>query len=593
VTQSSRFKIKGIAVSPGIIAGTAYVIRRNDVAVPQRRVAEAEVDQEVERFRKAVELSREQLEEVRRKLGNEQGDHVLIVDTYRLLLQDEMLTKGTETIIHRELINAEWALQQKIEEIRALFNKIEDAYIRERKSDVDFVAERIFRNFWPDEEEPLLSGLPPNAVLIAHDLSPADTSMLPKFHVAGFVTEIGGRTSHTAILARSLGLPALVGAEGLLAHVNTGDPVIIDGLTGTLIIHPHEDEFKLYIERRERYEFSERQLAAYRNLPAETRDGYRIRLLTNIELPEEIPQALEMGAEGVGLYRTEFLYLNRLDLPSEEEHFDNYRRVLERMHPLPATIRTCDIGGDKIALSVPIERGANPAMGLRAVRLYNRYPEIFRTQVRGMLRASIYGKLKILLPLITSVTELVDLRRWIDEEKEKLRAQGIPFDPHVPIGVMIETPAACMMADVLAREADFFSVGTNDLIQYALAVDRQDEHVAYLYEPLHPAILRMVKRVNDIAHEVGIPVSICGEMGGEEIYLLVLLGLRFDELSMNARSIPRMKRLTRKIEFSRAEWMVQSILALRTARDIDRFVRREMVKLFPEDFPEEIYLRNG
>ena len=585
----ARFKVKGIAVSPGIIAGNAYVIRRHDVAVPQRVIEAGEIDQEIERFRAAIALSHEQLEDVRRKLGDEAGDHVLIVDTYRLLLKDDMLTSGTEQIIRKRLVNAEWALQIKVEEIRALFNKIEDAYIRERKSDVDFVAERVFKNFTPGEDEPFLTGLPPNAVVIAHDLSPADTATLPKFHVGAFATEIGGRTSHTAILARSLGLPAVVGAEHLLGHVNTGDPVIVDGLTGTIIIHPHSDEFKLYLERRERYEFSERQLAVYRHLPAETRDGHRIRLLTNIELPEEIPQALEMGAEGVGLFRTEFLYMNRLDLPEEDEQFEYYRKVLEGMHPLPATIRTCDIGGDKIALSVPIERGANPAMGLRAVRLYRRFPDLFRTQIRGMLRASAHGKLKIILPLVTSVTEVLEARRIIREEQENLQAEGYTIDLHVPVGVMIETPAACMMADVLAREADFFSVGTNDLIQYTLAVDRQDEHVAYLYEPLHPAILRMIKRVNDIAHEVGIPVSICGEMGGEEIYLLVLLGLKFDELSMNPRSIPRMKRLTRKIDFSRAEWMVQSILALRTATDIDTFVRREMIHLFPEDFPEEIY----
>lgn len=589
--SEKRYKVSGIAVSPGIVAGVAYVIRRHDVAVPQRSITADEVESEIARFHRAIEISMRQLDEVRRKLGDERGDHVLIVDTYRLILQDDMLIKGTEQVIRERMINAEWALQLKIDEIRNLFNKIDDAYIRERKSDIDFVAERIFRNFRPEEEEPILTGLPPNAVVIAHDLSPADTATLPKYKVSAFATEIGGRTSHTAILARSLGLPAVVGVEHLLEHVSTGDPVIVDGLTGNLIINPYEDEFKLYIDRRERYEFSERQLAVYRNLPAETRDGHRMRLLTNIELLEEIPQALEMGAEGIGLYRTEFLYMNRLDLPSEEEHFENYRRVLEAMHPLPVTIRTCDLGGDKMALSVPIERGANPAMGVRAVRLYRRHPEILRTQVRGMLRASAYGKLKILFPLITGVTELLDARRIVREEQENLVRAGRKIDMHVPIGVMIETPAACMVADVLAREADFFSVGTNDLIQYTLAVDRSDEHVAYLYEPLHPAILRMMKRVNDIAHEVGIPVSICGEMAGEEIYLLVLLGLRFDELSMNARSIPRLKRITRKIDFSRAEWMVQSILALRTAADIDKFVRREMIALFPEDFPEDIYLR--
>lgn len=587
--SDTRYKVKGIPVSPGIVSGTAYVIRRHDVAVPQRVIDAHEVGLEIERFQKSLQLSLNQLNEVMRKLGEEKGDHVLIVDSHRMILQDDMLTKGTEALIRTKLVNAEWALQMKLEEIRALFNKIEDAYIRERKSDVDFVADRIFRNFRPEEDEPLFTGLPPDAIVLAHDLSPADTSILPKYKVAAFATEIGGRTSHTAILARSLGLPAVVGAEGLLSHVVTGDPVIVDGLTGNLIIRPQEDEFRLYRERRERYQFSEKQLAVYRNLPAETRDGHRIRLLTNIETPDEIPYALEMGAEGIGLYRTEFMYMKRPDLPSEEEHFENYKRVVKAVHPLPATIRTSDIGGDKMALSIPIEPGANPAMGLRAVRLYRSYPEIFRTQVRGMLRASAYGKLKILLPMITGVSELLDAKKIIREEQDKLIAEGHNIDMHVPIGAMIETPAACMVADVLAREADFFSVGTNDLIQYTIAVDRNDQHVAYLYEPLHPAILRLIKRVNDIAHEVGIPVSICGEMGGEEIYMLVLLGLKFDELSMNARSIPRMKRITRKIDFSRAEWMSQSIMALRTAADIDKFVRREMTAMFPEDFPEEVY----
>lgn len=586
-----RFKVKGIAASPGIVSGTAYVIRRNDVAVPQRQIEPDEADHEIARFREAHLLSKNQLDEVKRKLGEEKGDHILIIDTHRLILQDEMLVKGTEQIIREQLVNAEWALQKKLDEIRQIFNKIEDAYIRERKSDVDFVAERIFRNFRADQEEPVLASLPPNAIVIAHDLAPADTALLPKFAVMAFATEIGGRTSHTAILARSLGMPAVVGAESLLSHVKTGDPIIVDGLTGTVIVRPQEDEFTLYKDRRERFQFSERQLAVYRNLPAETRDGHRIRLLTNIEMPDEIPHALEMGAEGVGLYRTEFLYMSRLDLPTEDEHFESYRKVVEAVHPLAATIRTCDIGGDKMALSVPIEAGANPAMGLRAVRLYKRYPEIFRTQIRGMLRASAYGKLKIMLPMITGVTELLDARKIIREEQEKLHAAGVPVDMHVPVGAMIETPAACMVADVLAREADFFSVGTNDLIQYTIAVDRSDEHVADLYEPLHPAILRLIKRVTDTAHEVGIPVSICGEMGGDEIYLLILLGLRFDELSMNPNSIPRMKRLTRKIDFSHAEWMLQSVMALRTADDIDRFVRKKMIDLFPEDFPPEIFGR--
>jgi phosphotransferase system enzyme I (PtsI) len=411
-------------------------------------------------------------------------------------------------------------------------------------------------------------------------------------HVAGFITDIGGKVSHTAILSRSLGIPAVAGLQVATSLINGGDLLIIDGETGEVVINPTEEVSKSFLERKRRTRLIERDILKYASLPAETRDGVRVRLQANIEMVEEISSAKMHGAEGIGLYRTEILYLNRKDLPTEEEHFQTYRRLVENVYPAAATIRTLDIGGDKFLPNYSKNNELNPALGLRAIRFSLRETEIFRTQLRGILRASVHGKLRILFPMISGIEEIRQAKAILEEVKKGLAGAKIPFDEKIEIGAMIEIPSASDIADILAREVDFFSIGTNDLIQYALAVDRINEHVSYLYEPLHPAVLRIIRWVVQSGHQAGIPVAICGEMAAEPAYAVVLLGLGLDEFSMNPISIPKVKKVLRMSRFEETRSLVEQLFQFSTASEIEGFVRKWAATRFPEDViecnPEEI-----
>lgn len=589
--QINKF-IQGIGASPGIVIGKAYLVERFKVRLPQKQIGEGQVEGEVQRFLDAIHESRNQLMEIKEKIADPQvRKHSFILDVHLMILSDEMLIQDTVETIRQKKVNSEWALDLTLEKLDTAFKAIEDEYLRERRSDLHYVSARIFRNLLGKKHDDITK-IKGKVIIVAHDLSPADTLQMNLEHVAGFITDIGGKISHTAILSRSLGIPAVVGLEVATALVNGGDLLIIDGETGEVVINPTEEVSQSFIKRKHRIQSFEREILKYASLPAETRDGVRVRLQANIEMIEEISSAKKHGAEGIGLFRTEILYLNRKDLPTEEEHFKTYRRLAENVYPDVATIRTLDVGGDKFLPDYSKNNELNPALGLRAIRFSMKETDIFKTQLRGILRASAHGHLRILFPMISGIDEIRQAKALLEEEKKRLLKEKIPFDQRIEIGAMIEIPSASITADLLAREVNFFSIGTNDLIQYALAVDRINEHVSYLYEPLHPAILRIIRGVVQSAHAAGIPVAICGEMAAEPAYALILLGMGLDEFSMNPISIPKVKKVFRLSRFEETQAFVDQLFQFPTASEIESFVRSWIAKRFPEYFiecyPEEI-----
>lgn len=573
----------GIGVSPGISIGEICLLNHR-ATVDEWPLAANEVEGEIARFHWALDQARNQLQEIKEAVASKPHlrEHLYILDTHLLILDDEMLVQETEKAI-RDQMNSEGALKRVLTQLRQMFDTIEDEYLRERRSDVDAIGERLMRILTGEHERPL-ANVANKSLIVAHDLSPADTMQMDRGKILGFITDRGGRTSHTAILARSMEIPAVVGLENITALVYDRLPAIIDGSTGVVVLNPSEDAFKEYLARKQSYEYLEKELIGFRELEAETTDHIRIALRGNLELATEFPLAAKHGVEGVGLYRTEFLYLGRSKPPTEEEQVTAYREILEAMHPQPVTIRTLDIGGDKFVPELNLSDEANPAMGLRAIRFSLREGELFRTQLRAILRASIHGRVRIMFPMISGVAEIRTCKRILQEVQEGLRRKGIEFDQNIEIGIMIETPSAVLVAPFLAQEVDFFSIGTNDLIQYCLAVDRGNEHVAYLYDPLHPAILRALKLVCDAARQAGITVSMCGEMAGEPLYALVLIGLGLTELSMNPFCVPRVKRVLRQVSCRDGEKLLEKLFALRTGKEVSACIDKEMRRRLPEIF---------
>jgi phosphotransferase system enzyme I (PtsI) len=577
----------GIGVSPGISIGEINLI-------DQRTSADAwpiepqEVDAELERFQWALGQAREELQTVKKTVSSKPHlrEHLYILDTHMLILEDEMLVQGTEQSI-RELINCEGALKKTLKHLRQLFDNIEDEYLRERSSDVDAVGGRLMR-ILTGEQLRSITDIGHKALVVAHDLSPAETMQMDRDKVLGFITDKGGQTSHTAILARSLEIPAVVGLETITALVYDRLPAIIDGASGIVILNPSEETFKEYLKRKQAFDYQEKELHSFRDLPAISTDNVRVVLRGNLELASEFPAARKHRVEGVGLYRTEFLYLGRSEAPSEAEQFEAYREILEEMQPHPVTIRTLDIGGDKIVSHLNLTNEANPAMGLRAVRFSLQEGKLFKTQLRAILRASVYGKVRIMFPMISGVTEIRTCKRILRDVQDALKQEGIAFADDIEIGIMVETPSAVLLASTLAEEVDFFSIGTNDLIQYCLAVDRGNESVAYLYEPLHPAILKALKTVCRAANDAGIDVSLCGEMAGEPLYALILLGLGLHELSMNPASIPRVKQVLRQVSRQDGEKLLDKLLELKTAKEISSCLDKEMRSRLPDIFDQTL-----
>jgi phosphotransferase system enzyme I (PtsI) len=582
--QGSIHMLKGVAASSGIVMGRAFLVHRGRVSVPHKAIEARQIASEIKRFKRAIERSKDQLREIKEKiLAEEVRRHFFILDVHLMILEDKMLIQDTIGVIKTRRINAEWALDIIIGKLDAAFDTIEDEYLRERKNDVNYVAQRILRNLAGKGYDDL-ARIRGNVIVVAHDLSPADTIQMNINHVAGFITDIGGRISHTAILSRSLGIAAVVGLETATSLINGGDLLIIDGYAGTVIINPDEETSEEYSNRQKQIRLLEREVLKYAALPAETRDGYRIKMGANIELAEELPLAISHGAEGIGLYRTEILYLNREDLPSEEEQFKVYKGIVEGISPGSVVIRTLDVGGDKFLSRYGYDHEVNPALGLRAIRFSLKEPQLFKVQLRGMLRASAFGKVKVLFPMISGIAEIRTAKAILEEAKEELGAEGIPFDEGIEVGAMIEIPSASIIADALAHEVDFFSIGTNDLIQYALAIDRINEHVSYLYEPLHPAILRMIRGIVEAGHRAGIEVAICGEMAADPAYLLILLGLGLDELSMTPFYIPRVKKILRSSSYAEAKQLLEEVSRLSTSAEIEDCVKARMTERFPDDF---------
>ena len=577
--------LSGVGVTPGIAIGKAYHVDRGKIPVADYSLpSPAEVEKEIQRFQAAVERAEADLGKIKAKIAGEFSEHAYILDTHLLILRDRVLFDETVRLIREHQVNAEWALKQALEQAQRLFSKIDDEYIRSRISDVDYVATRVLRNLTGQTPESI-AAIKERVIIVAEDLSPADTIQLQIEMTLAFVTNMGGKTSHTAIIARSLDIPAVVGLERVTEEVRSGDLLVVDGMAGKVIVDPDDELLNYYYERQYRLETYRKEVARCAKLPAETEDGYHVRVEANIELLEEVVAVLDNGAEGIGLYRTEYLYLNREAPPDEETLYWTYREVAEIVYPETVTIRTLDLGPDKFSFHRQRTRESNPALGLRAIRLCLREEELFRTQLRAILRASgAMRNVRIMFPMISGVSELRAARKMLDEVREALVRQGITVDEEVKIGIMIEIPSAVTIADQLAREVDFFSVGTNDLVQYALAIDRVNEHVAHLYEPLHPAILRMIKQVVEAGHRAGIPTSLCGEMAGEALYIPILLGLELDSLSMNPLSIPRVKKIIRSASLEECKIYLREVLDLPTAGEINESLRQIAWRRFREDF---------
>ena len=577
--------LKGIGASPGIAIGKVFLVDRDHLELSHYNIAtNEEIEKEIERFKGAIAASRAQLLKAKKDINKKKFKEAqYIIDTHILLLQDKFLMENTIKAIKHEKIDAALALKKTIDGLRKHLANINDEYMQERTSDIDYIEQRILRNLAGIKSD-IITASKEKIIIAANDLSPADTVNLNVNEVLGFTLDCGGRTSHTAIIARALKIPAVVGLKDITSRVKTGDTMIIDGIHGVVIINPTPDKFLQYSQQKSQYDEFEMGLLKYRDLPAETCDGFRIKLLANIEIMEELPSVIDYGAEGIGLYRTEFLFLNRKDLPSEKEQFEIYKKVTETISPNPVTIRTLDIGGDKFMSQIDFAEEINPVMGLRAIRFCLKEIAIFKTQLRAILRASAYGKVRILFPMISGIEEVWQTKKILDEVKKELQAEMKTFDPDIEIGIMVEVPSAGTIADLLAKEVNFFSIGTNDLIQYTLAIDRVNEQVSYLYEPLHPAVLRLIRNIINAAHSNGLTVAMCGEMAGEPFYIPILLGLGIDELSMNVMALPRVKRILRSLHYKESKSITDDVFKLSTAQEIEKLLKKTANKTFPQQY---------
>jgi len=575
-------RLIGVGASPGIAIGVAHVLASR-VEIHERRIAAEQVDHELKRLEKALFETDAQLARIQAEIAEREGDEhqYRILEAHRLMLSDVHLVERARRMIRDDKAAAEWAVRKALDQIQAVFERIEDPYFRDRKSDVALVGERLLRNLVGVGDSASPEEAPKGSIAVAHELSPADAAQLGRAEAAGFCTEGGGRTSHTAIVARALGLPYVCGVEAVGHKVWSGMTLVIDGDRGEVILDPDAEALQRYEARAEVRRSRAERLAAIRDVPSHTSDGTAIHLQANIEMLEEIPIAVELGAEGVGLFRTEFLYLERSDLPSEDEQYAHAVAALKSVGGRTVTFRTLDLGGDKLPPSVRIPSGMNPAMGLRSIRYSLKREDVFRTQLRALHRAAAVGPMQILFPLVSGVAELRAAKQLCQEVADELKSRGTPHVAKVPLGVMIETPSAATISDLLAAECDFLSIGTNDLIQYSLAADREDEHVGYLYHPLHPAILRVLRQIVVAAERIGKPVAMCGDMAGDPMLAWVLVGLGLRHLSMAPRQIPLVKSIMRATRVADAERLVAQALTMSTETEIEELVYGAMKGRFP------------
>jgi len=567
--ERQEIRFEGAGVSPGMACGKIHVVRDDLDDVPRYRIAPSQVPDEIGRFETALIQTRMQILEMQQRIAESIGaKDAAIFDAHLLVVEDRTLIDEVLWKLETELCNVEWVFQEVATRYAETLNKIDDPYLRERALDIQDVTKRVVRNLQGKAPKTFLA-LSESHILVAHNLTPSDTASMNRANVLGIATDLGSRTSHAAILARSLNIPAVVGLHDITAKLETGQHVLVDGSDGLLIVNPAPETIGHYAELESRRARVVAQLKELRTTRSTTRDGRHIVLSANIELPEDVEAVAANGAEGIGLYRTEFLYLNRTTLPTEDEQFETYRKVAERVRPDPLIIRTFDLGGDKLAPgTVDITDELNPFLGWRAIRLCLENIDIFKTQLRAILRASAVGNIKIMFPMISRLEELRGAKAVLAECHQELRRSGVPLDEEIEVGAMIEIPSAAICANVLATEVDFFSIGTNDLIQYTLAVDRVNEKIAHLYEPTHPAILRLLKMIAEAAQAHHIWVGVCGEMAGDVALVPLLLGLGMDELSAGATSVPRVKRAVQSLALPECRELVEETLKLNTSSEI-------------------------
>lgn len=567
-TKSKEVILKGISASPGICIGKAYLVGKEGVNVVKKYFVSKElVHDEMKRFEVAIKKSKSELNAIIKNTQDDLPKHTYILETHMLMLNDNILYGETLNVIEKELVNAEWALKKVVSNIKSTFQKMSDPYLRERVCDVVHVYDRIMRNLI-GAKEINIADIDKRVILVANDLSPADTSQIQLEKIKGFITDRGGRTSHTSIIARTLEIPAVMGLVNATNVINNDDFIIVDGIDGSVIINPTEKTLLHFEKRKNQYEHHKAVVVRNSRLTATTLDGFQMQIMGNIELSEEVVSVLDHGGDGIGLYRTEFQYLSSSGFPSEDDLFDKYKDVVEVMGSKSVTIRTLDINGDKAINQTTDSEEINPALGLRAIRYCLKHPDIFKTQLKAILRAAAFGNVRILIPMISSYEEILDVKKLLNEAADSLDKQGAIFNRDIEIGVMIEVPSAVIMADVMAKAVDFFSIGTNDLIQYSLAIDRGNRDVAYLYNALHPAIIRMVKHVADEARNNGIKVFMCGEMAADPIHLPILLGIGMDELSMNPQSIPSVKSFIRLLNMENTQLFMKDVLKQNTTAQV-------------------------
>jgi phosphotransferase system enzyme I (PtsI) len=578
------FRLRGIGVSPGIAIGEVMLTERVIFTSRKEDISPDNLEKELKRLKKAVERTKGQLtrvkEEVKKKMGEE---HAFIFEAHLLMLEDKSLYSKLEECIKKERCRAEWALSRIHDRYQKIFDSIRDEYFRQRKSDVADVLTKIYRNLEPKDQKRGDDGS--EKIIVARDLLPSEAAVrMSRGNVLAVAIDMGGQTSHTAILARSLNIPAVVGLHNISQKVKNGDFLIVDGTDGEVIVNPPLAIRKEFLSKKKKYDDYRKELKKTAKLSSLTLDDVRFFPLANIELPEEVNLALSLGAEGIGLFRSEFLYFQSTSLPTEEEHFSIYSRIAKEAYPHPVYIRTVDLGGEKNLPQLKIEKEPNPALGLRAIRLSLRDKSLFKIQLKAIMRASHLKNVRILLPMITAIEEIEEAKFLLQEVKGELKKKRVKFDENVPLGVMIEVPAAAAITDLLVKEVDYLSIGTNDLIQYYLAVDRSNESVSYLYKPLHPSILRLLRFIIEAAQRGGKDITVCGEMAADPLSALVLFGFGLRKFSMNPIFIPRIKKTLRSVEYKTVREVVQKAVTLKTSQEIEEYVIEKILVKHPNTF---------
>ncbi len=571
--KRKNIHIKGIGASAGIAIGPVYKISGDVIKVEERDISQNDVSQEIKKFLKALETTRHELQQIRDHAKDKIGKSASqIFDAHQLLLEDNMIIEETISQIEKQLKNADFIYYQVMKKYQDSFENVDDEYFLGRVADIKDVKRRMIRNI-QGKEHVSFKTLIEKSVIVAQDLTPSETVLLDKKKVLAFVTDKGGKNSHAAIMARSMEIPSVVGAVNISEIANSGDLIIVDGSNGDIIVNPNKRTLDKYVGLRAEYDELTKSLSVFRNLPSRTLDGKDVELSANLDFVDEIKSVINYGAQGIGLFRTEYIYLTRDKLPTEEEEYQEYKRVAESIYPHPVIIRTLDIGGDKNPRYLSFPQEDNPVLGCRGIRFSLDNLKIFKSQLTAILRASVKGNVKILLPMITCLDEIARAKSLIEQVKGDLRSKQIPYDPNIEIGIMIETPAAALMADVLAEEVDFLSIGTNDLIQYTMAADRGNIQVADLYRRLPPSVVRLIQKVILSGHEKGVWVGICGEMAADPLAILLLVGMDIDELSVSPPMLPEVKKIIRSITYKDAEQIAEKALHMKTSNQIETYLR--------------------